>query len=105
MTKALLIPSDLSMVCSVVEIDDLASMQALVGGRIECVEHPDWGDLWINEEGKFGEHYINERATDLMRDILFEGDYIAGDAFFTGPTDSEGGNTDVKQELVDLLAP
>lgn len=103
MSKAVVIPVDPTDACTMAEVTDLASMQTLVGGRIECVVLSDGSDMWINDDGKFNGSVLNVRATILASDVLFQGDHIFGDAFITGPTDDEGEHTDVKADVVRKL--
>lgn len=100
-------PTDACYVQLIVSSGDharLQGMQAIVGGLIECVS-TDRGDLWLNEEGKLISLEPNMRATAFVDGILFPGDYIAGQAFVTGPVDEEGECTDVTDEVVAELVP
>ena len=59
----------------------LEEMQKYVGGLIQLIELSDGRHMIINEEGKLSsDHIANKKATELAKDVLFEGDYIAGDA-------------------------
>jgi hypothetical protein len=100
MTKVLFIPADDDQPVEEREASNLKEYQALVGGLIQCVELPAWGDLWLNEEGKYqcvdeeGRVIVNRRATTLAAGNLFPGDFVAGDAFVTGHADAAGEMTD-----------
>lgn len=48
------------------------------GGYIQIIGLSDGRLMVMDEEGKF-KYGLNEVATDLAKDVLFEGDYIAGD--------------------------
>jgi hypothetical protein len=64
---------------------DLASMQRIVGGSIECVPISPDVDLWINEEGRMNGSYFNRLVPD---DEGTEWD-IFGD-FFLARHDEDG---------------
>lgn len=69
--------------------DTLSFLQASVGGYVEHLPFPVPGvDAWINEEGKFTCE-SNDIATQVMRDMIFPGDWIAGPMVLTG-SDDEG---------------
>lgn len=94
--------------CREVEVDDLSSLQSLVGGWIEAVSIPQFIDGWetgtayINEEGKLNQLAFNGRATDFIVPgigIMF-GDYIAGDMVLCGVDYLTGESVDVPDGLV-----
>lgn len=112
MTKVLFIPADDDQPVEEREASGLHEYQALVSGLIQCIEIGAWGDMWLNEEGKYncvddeGKVIVNRRATVLAQSNLFPGDFIAGDAFMTGPCDAEGEMTDylpVTKALLQLV--
>ena len=104
--KILIIPADpdASMRWETIGKHDLDAMQALVGGLIQPLDLRDEATMWLNEEGKNFGHRYNTRATDLARQwqVLMHPfqDFIAGDAFLTGPTNDEGDSTDLTDRAV-----
>ena len=58
----------------------LSAMQKAVGGYIEIVGLPDGRMIVIDEEGKYKDYQINEKATELTKGLLHEFDVIVGDA-------------------------
>ena len=102
--KAVVIPpSGKARVQDVPEPDGLDALQALVGGNIEAVRHPDGYHGYINDEGKLNGLPYNSAATQLFAPALFTGDYIAGTIVLLSD-DGEGGEADCPQEVIDLLA-
>jgi hypothetical protein len=85
----------------------LPDYQAVTGGLIEHIELEDPpSGLYINEEGKLLELPVNRRATLLlwMHNPAFRyRDVIVGDALVAGPTDGEGYDTNVPDELAKTL--
>ena len=97
--RALVIPAALVEPIREVELERrgdscLDALQALVGGMIETLPHPTRDDVapYLNEEGKLLELPPNWRATELLRESIQRGDYIAGDCVFTG-FDAQRGET------------
>lgn len=88
--RALLIPAELSEPIRDVQIDGgdgcLDALQALVGGWIETIPHPTRDDVapYFHEEGKLLDLPANWRATELLRESIRPGDYIAGDCVLAG---------------------
>ena len=61
---------------------ELEELQLLVGGYIETFPTPfDDQVMVMHEEAKLQKHHkLNAKASHLVRDILMNDDYIAGDA-------------------------
>ncbi len=57
----------------------LKEIQAVVGGYVQIISLSDGRLMVLNEEGKINDLPPNHAATELARDVLFSGDYIAGD--------------------------
>ncbi len=57
----------------------LEELQAIVGGYIQIIALSDGRLMVLNEEGKLKNLPPNHAATELTRDVLCSGDYIAGD--------------------------
>ena len=89
------IPADESRPVELRKIDSgLSSMQAEVGGNIECLETETF-DLWTNEEGRLVGLPTNHRAIRLTAQVgpLAGWGYLhhlLGDVFITGGVDDEG---------------
>lgn len=83
-----------------VDADDLAAMQALVGGLIQRLELRDGCSLYVNEEGKIERLAFNSIGTDLalLNGLIFPTDAVVGDVFVTGPGDGEGGDLDLTED-------
>lgn len=63
-------------------VHNLAEMQEIVGGYIECVALPNNIDMWINEEGMLEENpKLNLVVVNHKGDIHYK---IVGDVFFAG---------------------
>lgn len=79
----------------------------IVGGWLERVTLPaPFGAAHLNEEAKmFGlaPNPVAERVLLGTGANLMPGDFLAGDAFFTGPVNGRGADTDVTPELLALL--
>ena len=91
-----------------VQIDGLKDMQRIVGGYIQPISIEVAGtvvEMYLNEEGKIASLPRNEMATSLCRPgvDIFEGDYIAGDAFIIGEVDNEGESTSVPDAVAKAL--
>jgi hypothetical protein len=84
----------------------LDAFQALVGGYIQAVilRGQLRGTLYLDEEGKLNDppKARNHVATHMA--YLMPGDYIAGDAFISGPLDREGCDTSVEQRVLDVVS-
>lgn len=107
MFRAIQIPQDEQRPLYKVQINDLAGMQAAVGGYIEIVDlTPLHASLVIAEEGKLMNLEINRRAT-LLFWLLFPSirgrDAIVGDVLIVGHPDKDGNTTDAPAEVVELL--
>jgi hypothetical protein len=105
--RAIQIPQDEQRPLYKVQINDLAGMQAVVGGFIEIVDlTPLHSSLVVNEEGKLMNLEINRRAT-LLFWLLFPSirgrDAICGDVLIVGYPDSQGNTTDAPANVVELL--
>tara|TARA_R110000850_G_scaffold37153_13_gene97757 strand:+ start:1186 stop:1506 length:321 start_codon:yes stop_codon:yes gene_type:complete len=59
---------------------ELSELQALVGGYIETIPLHNGRTMVFNEEAKLKEHEVNEVATMMVRGLIADNDYIAGDA-------------------------
>ena len=67
----------------------LAEMYELIGcSLVQVVYLADGRIMWLDEEGKFKEHYRNEQATLLLEQAggAF-GDYVAGNALICENTE------------------
>lgn len=88
--------------------ESYAKLRDAVGGYIELIrvlppDHPyEPAFAYINEEGKLRGLLPNLAATQLCRDNLRPGDYIAGPAVIVGAPDSEGNETDAPQWVFDI---
>ena len=94
---------------SVVEIregdEQLADLQAKVGGYIEVVPLTPTIALICDEEGKLKARPINHIANRLVRHVgveLLDGDHLVGDVVIVGSDDSD--TVDVLAGLVGLIA-
>lgn len=67
------------------------------GGWIQAIALPDGNYMYMDEEGKLKNFAYNFFATVLARQVLFDEDYIAGDAVICGPGDSDGNHMDIVQ--------
>ncbi|BAS17577.1 hypothetical protein AHiyo8_58800 [Arthrobacter sp. Hiyo8] len=107
MIHAIQIPQDEERPLYKVAIENLAGMQAAVGGYIEIIDlGPLMASLIINEEGKLEKLPINRRAT-LLFWLLFPSirhrDAIVGDVLIVGHPDKDGNTTDAPANVVELL--
>lgn len=73
--------------------NDLESMQSLVGGLIEVVNYKNNVLLICNEEGK-----IN----NLLPNLMFENDFIAGDCFFVKDTENGDFSSLVEEDIIKI---
>ena len=73
----------------------LDELQGLVGGYIEGLRTRD-GWMFINEDGKRLRLAYNELATEVMRGLIADDDYIVGVAIICTPL--EAGATDEDDE-------
>jgi len=86
-----------------VEIDGLKSMQAVVGGYLEMAPLTNKHfTLYCNEEGKLKGLPFNSVATVLADTCRNWRDPLVGDVLIMGPTDSNGGDTDVGEHVWEL---
>lgn len=108
MKKGLLIPADIAEPLRLIDIpdenggDELAAMQAAVGGYIQIVPN-DLGSrvsVFVDEEGKLKGGRSNPRANYLVRTTMRGLDYIAGDALVMGPVDAKGDTLGVPEFLL-----
>ena len=110
MIQIMAIPADESRPVEIRTIDSgLESMQAEVGGNIECLATEAF-DLWLNEEGRITGLPTNHRAIRLTAAIGPVGGYgylhhLLGDVFITGGVDDDTGETLSldDQTLIDTL--
>lgn len=89
-------------------VDGLESMQAIVGGYIECVQITELLDgrtldLWTNEEGNFDSSLSTNRIATIMcpEDVLLGPNGIMGDTFVCCSKDGEC--VDINPEMERLL--
>jgi hypothetical protein len=106
--RAVLIPAAEERPPAEVMIDELESIQRLVGGDIEAI--PFDGEpgttVYIDEEGKIKDCPRNPRAQRLLGSGLFPGDYIVGNVVVAGFDLETGANEDLARQLRErLLAP
>lgn len=98
MPIAIVIPADDSAPVKTQEMNGLNDYQSVVGGWIESVATPS-GDfsMYVNEEGKMMGLPLNRRATEMVASMLFQGDFIAGDAVIVGFDPATGEDTDIPE--------
>lgn len=107
--KYVIIPVDQAEPARVVEATretSLAVLQEAVGGYIEAVQFPDGHPfagniLWLNEEGRALHLPLNARADDLVRGMLFPGDFIKGNVAISGDADGNGDSTDARKVVLE----
>ncbi len=83
--------------------NELATLQAKVGGWVQMVDLNDNLTLWCNEEGKLEGLPLNRYATELWESVYGKTDIIVGDIVLTGGADDEGetlGLSDLKIEAI-----
>ncbi len=83
--------------------NELATLQAKVGGWVQMVDLNDNLTLWCNEEGKLEGLPLNRYATELWESVYGKTDIIVGDIVLTGGADDEGetlGLSDSKIEAI-----
>jgi|688.fasta_scaffold342766_3 hypothetical protein len=61
----------------------LKELSGFVNGFIQVISLKDGRLMILNEEGKLDSLAVNNTATNLAKDILFDGDYIVGDVLVT----------------------
>jgi hypothetical protein len=61
----------------------LKELRGFVNGFIQVISLNDGRLMILNEEGKLDSLKVNDTATNLAKDILFNGDYIVGDVLVT----------------------
>jgi hypothetical protein len=61
----------------------LKELSGFVNGFIQVISLKDGRLMILNEEGKLDSLAVNNTATNLAKDILFNGDYIVGDVLVT----------------------
>lgn len=69
------------------EVFELEELQELVGGYVEAVRTKDGRRMALDEEGKFKDKPVNEKASELAD--IFPWDRIVGDAV-VGAADEMG---------------
>jgi hypothetical protein len=75
-------------------VNELSVLQKLVGGYIECIRE-DGFDIIVNEEGKI---------FDLEPNFtLYNGDYVAGTAVFSGVDYKVGEFKSLTEEQIQLI--
>jgi hypothetical protein len=109
MPTAIVIPVDPKQSIRQEELhnNDLDAYRRIVGGNLEVLnlDRPP-ATMYLNDEGKLLGMPVNQRATALLwvHNSAFRGhDVIVGPAFIVGPPDRQGDDTDVPEDLVDLL--
>ena len=58
----------------------LEELKEFVDGYIEIIQLPNNEIMVINENGKVVDLPFNELATNIYQELIYKGDYIAGDA-------------------------
>lgn len=102
--KALVITAD-GMVEARVIVPDLDTLQAIVGGLIECVSLASDCHLYCSEEGKLDGLPVNAAATMLVehcRPGFMSRDVIVGDVVVLGSS-PDGEEADVPPRMVFLV--
>jgi hypothetical protein len=61
----------------------LKELQSFVSGYIQVISLQDGRLMILDEEGKLDGKQRNTIATNVAKSVLFEGDYIVGDALVT----------------------
>lgn len=104
--KAAVIRTDGTYTVQEVE-SEWGAISAIVGGWIEHVmlypEGSREGSMFINEEGKLKGMAYNEVATSLFKMKRGNWDYIVGDAVVFGGSDENGDETDITDQLLQLI--
>lgn len=107
MIHAILVPCDEERPLYKLEVNDLAGMQAAVGGLIQPIDlGPIASTFFVNEEGKIMREPVNRRATLmwwLLNPSAVHMDVIVGPALLVGAPDEDGNTTDVPKDVVKLL--
>lgn len=92
----LCIPADPEEPMTLKEIEqgNITQYRAIVGGMLEALElHEPPGTLWLHAEGKLNQFPPNVRATHVAQRHqapMHIFDFIAGEAFISGPVDGDG---------------
>lgn len=105
MLKGIVIPvTDDAYIFPLPEKDALDVLQKQVGGNIEALPFPGRNDVtcYVNEEGKYTQQ-LNPGATLLMRDVLFDNDYIAGPLVICGFDPVTGEHTELPPEILEAM--
>jgi len=85
--------------------DELARLQVMVGGWVQCVDLENRVDLWCNEEGKMIGLPVNPLATMIWQVAYGPTDVMVGDVVISGGADNEGNMRSVHlPALYDLLS-
>lgn len=107
MVTGIFVPSDGEAKLELQEFEKLSDYQVAVGGYIQPVEINALGvTVYVNEEGLVRRLPLNSRVTFLWWFHAPEARQramLVGNAVIIGPTDSNGDNTSVPPEVVDLL--
>lgn len=107
MVKGLIIPAEASARIEERGFERLEEYQAVVGGWIEPVDIPDLrSTIYVNEGGLIRQLPLNSRVTFLWWYHVPEARQramLVGEAVVVGWPDQNGDNTDVPEELVQLL--
>lgn len=105
--KVLLVPANADEPVSEETVSSAADINRLVGGFFQIVYHPTRDDvaMYCNEEAKFEDPRLNERATAIVGPILQPSDWIAGDVIFFGFSPADPDEHDVPEDFVKGLLP
>ena len=77
----------------------LDTLQAAVGGWVECVSFSDY-EMWVNEEGKLVGLPVNEAATAIWEMEYGATDVIMGNVLMTGIADEDGYSTELSDSAL-----
>lgn len=105
MTKAIIIPADITEPIRQADLNGYSELSEAVGGMIQPVDGEDF-TAYVNEEGKLIDLGINRRANAFIHaqvPALPAYDVIVGDVVILGGLDEEGEDTDVPQRITDAL--
>jgi Domain of unknown function (DUF3846) len=108
--KVLLIPADLALAITTLELRAdgglLEQIQDAVGGWVEALPWPDRDDVtcYLNEEGKVQNLPRNMRATRILRRVIGDGDWIAGNLLVTGFNQDTGDTLAIPDDVQDWVA-
>lgn len=79
-----------------------------VGGWIEYLGSPSNMlpmSVYLNEEGRLLDLPLNGLATAIciIAEALYDGDVIVGDVAILGDPDNEGNDTDIRENVLELI--